>query len=265
MRPRLTPLNADAPHLLAVMLLTGLAGTALRLLSDPGETLPTLLLTGLYLSLPLLAAAGLTVSQPRRGVCWGAGLGAALAAAYCNYVLMDPQYNQDANIGLGLYLLGGFVLVLGPAALLGGALGYLFGPQEQSEPATSYLPLWPWLKPLGLPVLGAVAAAGVDYARTAALTGLALADLLIGAAFLAGSALLYGLLLSLLPLLWLRGLAARTGQPRHPLAAFWGICAGLALGGVLVRAWPSMLAWPLAALLPLLGGVLGWQTARPTR
>ena len=78
---------------------------------------------GAFLTLPPLALAGLCLSQRRRGVRWGAGVGVGLAAAYANFMLLDPQYNQDANIGLGLYLLGGFVPVLGAGALLGALIG----------------------------------------------------------------------------------------------------------------------------------------------
>lgn len=53
------------------------------------------------------------------------GLFAALTAAYLAFMLLAPEYNRDANIGLGIYVLFGWLVPVLPAFGLGALLGYL--------------------------------------------------------------------------------------------------------------------------------------------
>lgn len=109
---------------------------------------------GPLLLLPLLPVLALALQQRHPGVRWGAGLAAALASALCSFVLLDPQHNQDANIGLGLYVIFGWIPVLGGAALLGGLLGRLALPHAPTDPPLPLLSWRGWGWPLVLPLLG---------------------------------------------------------------------------------------------------------------
>lgn len=83
------------------------------------------LIYGLQLLSPLLLL-GLPTALLHRRYPWattGAGLLSALAGAWYCYILGDPKYNQDANIGLGMYLLFGALWPLGPVWLFGGVVG----------------------------------------------------------------------------------------------------------------------------------------------
>ncbi|ADV67077.1 hypothetical protein [Deinococcus maricopensis] len=83
----------------------------------PYVLMPLLLLTGLSFLL------GRAVPSVRRASTF-ALLGSAVLGAAYTVVGLDPRYNEDANIGLGLYTLLGWLFPLGPAYLLalGGAL-----------------------------------------------------------------------------------------------------------------------------------------------
>lgn len=68
--------------------------------------------------LPLAALASIHVGRtPTEAIL--SGVLAALTGAFCCCVLLDPQFNQDANIGMGLYNLFGVIFPLGAAYLLG--------------------------------------------------------------------------------------------------------------------------------------------------
>ncbi len=53
------------------------------------------------------------------------GLVAAFAMAIYNFIILLPKYNVDANIGLGLYVLFGWIFPIGPAFLIGTGIGKL--------------------------------------------------------------------------------------------------------------------------------------------
>lgn len=111
------------------------------------------------------AGLALTLQQRHPGVRWGGGLAAALASALCNFGLLDPEANQDANIGLGLYVTFGWIPVLGGAARLGGWLGRLAFPHAPLPPPLPPLSWRGWDKPLMLPLLGAAVNLWAEWRR----------------------------------------------------------------------------------------------------
>lgn len=87
-----------------------------------------LLVSFLSLLLPvaLLGAASALVYRRFPFVATFAGLLSAVIAVIYLYILGDPKYNQDANIGLGWYFFFGALYPLGPAWLFGGVVGQIF-------------------------------------------------------------------------------------------------------------------------------------------
>lgn len=234
----------DRAGLVLTMLAVTYAGHLLRWAVSP-EAAGLALGFGVLLLLPVLAVAAVCVGRPHPGVRWGAGLGAALAAAFCDFVLLDPADNQDANIGLGLYFIGGFVLVLGPAALLGGGLGGLLLPNAVPDEPLPPLSWRGWGWPLVLPLLGAGVGvwaewrlqqrAHEEYARY----NLPAPDL--GRALLGEwptLLLLLGVLA--LPLVLLRQQAQRQGQAQPWLARWWAAAALLTLAHFGWATWPRL-------------------------
>lgn len=88
-------------------------------------TLPLVLTTMLMLSLPLLPLAWLAYVRsarlPREAAL--GGLLASVTGAVCCYVLLEPELNRDANIGMGLYGIFGVIFPLGAAYVTGLMLG----------------------------------------------------------------------------------------------------------------------------------------------
>ena len=233
----------DRTRLVLAMLAVAYSGHLLRWAVSPGSA--GLALGFGSLLLPLLAVAALCVGRPHPGVRWGAGLGAALAAAFCDFVLLDPQYNQDANIGLDLYLLGGFVLVLGPAALLGGGLGGLLLPNAVRDKPLPPLAWRGWGWPLVLPLLGAALGGWAewqllsrvreDYARYNLPTP-DFTQVLLGS--LPTTLLLLAVLA--LPLVLLRQQAQGQGKSQPWLGVWWATAALLTLAHFWWATWPRL-------------------------
>lgn len=103
-------------------------GVVAGLLRDPRPfpLTPALVLTTLtMLSLPLLPLALLAYVRsarlPREATL--GGVLAALSGAVCSYVLLEPESNRDANIGMGLYFIFGVIFPLGAAYVIGLILG----------------------------------------------------------------------------------------------------------------------------------------------
>lgn len=189
------------------------------------------LVFGGFLLLPLLPVLALTLQQRHPGVRWGAGLAAALASALCNFGLLDPEANQDANIGLGLYVTFGWVPVLGGAALLGGWLGRLAFPHAPLAPPLPPLSWRGWDKPLVLPLLGAVVNLWAEWrlaqrvqAEFSRYDIPAPDPLALLLAIL--PTLLLLLAVSALPLTLLRNAAQRRGQAQ-PFLTWWWVTLGL--------------------------------------
>lgn len=225
---------------------------------------------GSMLLLPVLAVGAVLTRLRGPGARIGAALAVGLAAAWANHYLLDPAMNEDANMGLGLYVFGGFVAVLLPAALLGAGVGWLFdrgrgvtSAAEAGEPAP-LLPLPPlrrWLLPL-LGLLPGLLLALIGELALFRATPPELALAIEGASpglqrlvplLLAVSALQRAVWLCLLAvpaLALLRAQVPRLG-PERPWAAAWGVCLGLGLG--LAASWS-----PPALLLPFVGAGLGW-------
>ncbi|MDO4244789.1 MAG: hypothetical protein Q4C89_02055 [Deinococcus sp.] len=186
---------------------------------------------GVFLLLPLLPVLALALQQRHPGVRWGAGLAAALASALCSFVLLDPQDNQDANIGLGLYVTFGWIPVLGGAALLGGLLGRLARPHAPLSPPLPSLSWRGWGWPLVLPLLGAAVnlwaewrlgqRVQAEFSRYDIPAPDPLALLLATL-----PTLLLLLAVSALPLTLLRNAARRRGQAQ-PFLTWWWVTLGL--------------------------------------
>lgn len=231
---------------------------------------------GPVLLLPVLAVGAALVRLRGPGIRTGAALGAGLAAAWANHFLLDPAMNEDANMSLGLYVFGGFVLLLLPAALLGVGVGWLFdrsrgvAPAPAAAPPAPLPPLGRWLLPLWgllpgvLLVLvleqAALRAASPPAELRAALDPglLRLMPWLLALGTLQRAVWL--LLLAVPALLLLRGQVPRVGAHR-PWGTAWGVCLGLGLGLAAYSAPMLGVGRGLALLfpvLPLLGAGLGW-------
>lgn len=218
------------------MLFLAFAGALARWAVSP-DTGRLVLFVGPLLLLPVAVAASVCLQQGNLGTRWGAGIGAALAAAYCNFVLLDPQYNEDANIGLGLYALGGFVIPLGGAGVLGGLVGYLARPRAAAPPPP-WLSWQGWGWPLLLPALGGV----LDlWAEWRLIRGVPNAELTALTLFLGSvpSTLLL-LAASTLPLVTLHRLAAAQGKAQPYLNYWWLSAAALTLLVFLWQTWPKL-------------------------
>ncbi|WP_216325428.1 hypothetical protein [Deinococcus aestuarii] len=229
-----------------------------------------------WLLLPVAAVAAFCVWLARvsPGAALGGGVAAALVAAVYTFELLHPKDNQDANIGLGLYLAFGWLFPLGPAVLVGGLSGFLEERLRNRSPSPAALedarplpPLRPWLWPLVVPgvVSLAVSAPFAELWRVGQLDVAGLPGLL--PAVISGSAgqLAVGLSPALIALLVLRGRAARDGMLRPRLTAFWGLCLGLAMTLGLFGFGLSVLPrLPLESLLllcaapPIVGYGAGW-------
>lgn len=125
---QLSLMRSRLPVLGFTLLLSAL-GTLPRLLESP--SLLAAVVTVLLMLVPSLVIGSFSLLVTAPAPRWGSALGTGLAAAVCNFVLLDPQYNQDANIGLGLYWIGGFVVMLGLPALLGALLGRLLSRRRE--------------------------------------------------------------------------------------------------------------------------------------
>lgn len=228
----------------------------------------------------VVAVLAVWVGRRKPGAGWWGGIAAALVAAVYNFVALHPEYNRDANIGMGIHIMLGWLFPLGPAFLVGAGLGLLAERGRGLPPSPAALedarplpPLRPWLWPLLLP---AVAAAAVQFAPL--LPGGAgvyreelFRFVLVQSVFLVGTVPL-ALSPALIALFILRGRAARDGVLRPRLAAFWGLCLGLALtlglfgfGTGLLEWVPLEVAMLVGALLPVLGYGVGWWAERQGR
>ena len=265
------------------MLALGLTGAlvgVLRAVLLEGPRWWSLLIGAPALLAPLGIVAALVVwtrhraaARWRVAAAWG-GWAAALGAAGLSVAILDPAMNRDANIGMGLYLMFGWLYPLGPVALVGALAGLVWGQFRPARPepvqlqAGSAGPLGLWL--LGL-VPPALAVSAGELGRTAAV-----ADLVPKLAQTAWQLLLPTLLFTLfadlgpllLPLVLLRVRAAQTGRPREQLWGFWGLSLGWT-AGVLGMYWPAVfqgrgfvVLYPLTALLMLLGYLGGKLLAR---
>ena len=264
------------------MLALGLTGAlvgVLRAVLLEGPRWWSLLIGAPALLAPLCIVAALVVWTRHRGTRWRVaaawgGWAAALAAAGVGVAMFDPDINRDANIGMGLYLMFGWLYPLGPVALLGALAGLVWEHFRPARPepvqlqAGSAGPLGFWL--LGL-VPPALAVSAGELGRTAAV-----ADLVPKLAQTAWHLLLPTLLFTLLtdlgplllPLVLLRVRAAQTGRPREQLWGFWGLSLGWT-AGILGMYWPTVfqgrgfvVLYPFTALLMLLGYLGGKQLAR---
>ena len=265
------------------MLALGLAGAlvgVLRAVLLEGPRWWNLLSTAPALLAPLGIVAALVVWTRHRAAArwrvaatWG-GWAAALAAAGVGVAMFDPDINRDANIGMGLYLMFGWLYPLGPVALVGALAGLIWEhfqpgvPEPVQLQAGSAGPLGLWL--LGL-VPPALAVSAGELGRTAEMAGL-VPKLAQTAWHVLLPTLLFALLTDLgpllLPLVLLRVRAARTGRAREKLWGFWGLSLGWT-AGVLGMYWPavfqgrgSVVFYPLTVLLMLLGYLGGKQLAR---
>lgn len=267
------------------MLALGLTGAlvgVLRTVLLEGPRWWNLLSTAPALLAPLGIVVALVVwiryraaTRWRVAATWG-GWAAALAAAGVGVAMFDPDINRDANIGMGLYLMFGWLYPLGLVALVGALAGLgweHFRPTGsesiRAEPAVgSAGPLGPWL--LGL-IPPALAVAAGEVSRTAAVAGL-VPNLAQTAWHVLLPTLLFTLLTDLgpllLPLVLLRFQAAQTGSARERLWGFWGLCLGWT-AGVLGMYWPMLaqsrgfvVLYPLTALLMALGYLGARKLAR---
>lgn len=114
-----------------LMLGINLLGVLAGFLRDPGGPFWSplaFLTTGVLLLAPLAPLALLAHFLARRSALEATlgGLLAAGAAACCCFILLDPELNRDANIGLGLYWMFGVIFPLGAAYLLGIIAGKLW-------------------------------------------------------------------------------------------------------------------------------------------
>ncbi|WP_272976352.1 hypothetical protein [Deinococcus geothermalis] len=155
------------------LLMLGIAGLGVVagtvravLLGGPGGWGWLLYAVWLLLPVAVVAAFCLWLSRASPGAALGGGLAAALVAAAFNFEALHPKYNEDANIGLGIYLILGWAFPLGPAVLLGGLIGALVERRRGKPPSPAALedarplpPLWPWLLP---PLLAALVSAYIQ-------------------------------------------------------------------------------------------------------
>ncbi|WP_104991309.1 hypothetical protein [Deinococcus sp. NW-56] len=225
---------------------------------------------------PVGVMAALTLWLGRRhptAAAWG-GVGAALASVWASLTLLHPEVNRDANIGMGFYGVLGWIFPLGPAFGLGALLGLLAERRRGLPPSPAALedarplpPLRPWLWPLLAPALVSLAVSVMPFARVVVREGAGdWLGLLVAVLFLSAGQLAVGLAPALIVLLALRGQAARDGVVQPRLAAFWGLCLGLAVtlglfgfGTGLLDGVPLEVYILLCALPPVLGyGVGGW-------
>ncbi|MBB5235174.1 hypothetical protein [Deinococcus budaensis] len=268
--------------MLSIASLGIVAGTVRAALLEPGKwSLPGLILGAWVPLLPVavVAAFCLWLARASPGAALGGGVAAALGAAVYSFELLHPKYNQDANIGLGLYMLFGWLFPLSPAFLVGAGLGSLVERRRGLPPSPTALEdawplprLRPWLWPLLPPALVSLAVAVQPFVRLGQarlVDAASLPGLLLAVVFTSGGQLAVSLAPALVVLLVLRGRAARDGTVQPRLAAFWGLCLGLAvtlglfgfgaglLGGVGLEVYILLCALP-----PMLGCGVGWWVGR---
>ncbi|GBF05108.1 hypothetical protein DAERI_030274 [Deinococcus aerius] len=275
-----------APDLRLPLVMLGIAGLGAvaggvrAALLEPGRSsLLGLIFTAWMPLLPVavVAAFCLWLARTSPGAALGGGVAAALVAALYTFELLHPKYNQDANIGLGLYLMLGWLFPLGPAVLAGGLLGALVErlrgrPPTAPTDARPLPPLRPWLWPLLVPGVVSLAVSAQPFLHLWE-RGLVrpdgLAPLLLSLGTTSAGQLAVSLSPALLALLVLRDRAGRDGEVRPRLEAFWGLCLGLAaalglfgFGQGLLRAVPLGAFLLLCVLLPVLGYGAGWLACR---
>ncbi|EYB67327.1 hypothetical protein DEIPH_ctg044orf0047 [Deinococcus phoenicis] len=234
------------------------------------------LLSAVWLLLPVAVIAAFCLGLSRRSpvAALGGGVATALVAALYTFELLHPKYNGDANIGLGLYLTFGWLFPLGPAALLGSLVGagverLRGGPPTPAAPADAppLPPLRPWLWPLLVPGVVSLAVSLrplFPLWRQEQLGAQEAFGLLLSFGMTALGVLAVSLSPALMALPLLRSRAARDGVLRPRLAAFRGLCLGLAVtlglfgfGQGLLRAVPLGIFLLLCAAFPFLGYAVG--------
>lgn len=259
------------------MLLVSLAGSLAGIvratvLDGAGRWNLTLWVLPLLGPVAVVAALAVWVGRRSPAAGWWGGIAAALVAAVYNFEALHPEYNEDANIGMGIHIMLGWLFPLGPAFLVGAGLGLLVERQRGLPPSPAALenarplpPLRPWLWPLVVP---AVAVAAVQFTpllpgRVGVYREELLRFVLVQSVFLVGT-LPVALSPALIALLILRSRAARDGVTRPRIAAFWGLCLGLGmtlgLFGFGLRLLPGLsleLTLGLSVLPPVLGYGLG--------
>jgi hypothetical protein len=227
-----------------------------------------------------------TARRSPQAATWG-GIAAALAGAVFNFVVLHPDDNRDANIGLGLYALLGWVFPLAPAYLVGSLLGMLVERRRGFLPSPAALndarplpPLRPWLRPwlwpLVAPALVSLTVSAQPFLRLwqgESTRPDALVGTLLGFGVTSAGQLAVSLSPALIGLLILRSRAARDGVIRPRLAALWGLCLGLGvtlwLFGFGLRLMPGLsleLTMLLSIAPPILGYLSGrWLGTRPPK
>ncbi|MCP2014868.1 hypothetical protein L1280_002020 [Deinococcus sp. HSC-46F16] len=267
-----------------VLLMLGLAGLGvvlglLRAVSLEGPGWWSLASWTPLLLAPVGVMAALALWLGRRqptAAAWG-GVGAALASVWASVSLLHPEVNRDANLGMGLYGMLGWLFPLGPAFGVGAGLGLLAEGRHGLPPSPAALedarprpPVRPWLWPLVPPALVSLAVSVQPFGRVAREGAGDWIGLLVAALVTSAGQLAVILSPALIALLALRGRTARDGIGRPRLAAFWGLCLGLAvtlgLFGFGQSALVPRLSLEVYILLhaapPLIGYAVGWWLGR---
>lgn len=238
-------------------------------------------LASLSITLPVMLApvgvlAAYAVWLQRRNwvaAIWG-GLAAAGGAAIYGFMLLHPEMNRDANIGMGLYWMFGWFYPLGLVFALGAALGTGVEKRRKTPSETAQLlsvPLKPWLWPLLVPALVSLTitlqpllrlwSAGDDaQVRFGILMALFLSSSVTGLGQIAVS-----LSPALMVLVLLQTRTIRDGNFQPRLAAFWGLCLGLGMSLGLSAFGPQFLQHinPAALLLPCAAlPIIGYAAGR---
>ncbi|CAM3233901.1 DUF3995 domain-containing protein [Deinococcus saxicola] len=248
-----------------------------------GRSLPSLAIALPVMLAPVGVLAAFAVWLQRRNrieAVWG-GVAGAVGAAIYSFVLLRPELNRDANIGLSLYWMFGWFYPLGLVFALGAALGGLAerwrglppSPAALEDAARQLPPLRLWLWPLVVPGATIIAVqfapllpGGVGVYRDEVPR-----FVLVQSFFLLLGSLPLALSPALIALLALRGRAAHDGRLRPRLAAFWGLCLGLAVtlwlfgfGLSVLPRLPLEIVLLLCAVPPILGYAVGrwWGTHR---
>ncbi|MDL2343405.1 hypothetical protein QOL99_04475 [Deinococcus sp. MIMF12] len=262
-----------------VLLMLGLAGLGvvlglLRAVSLEGPQWWSLASWTPFLLAPVgvLAALALWLGRRHPAAAAGGGVGAALASVWASVTLLHPEVNRDANIGLAMYVVLGWLFPLGPAFLVGAGLGLLLEGRRGTPSSPAALedarprpPLRPWLWPLLAPALVSLAVSVQPFVRVVAREGAGdWLGLLVAVLVTSAGQLAVVLSPALIALLILRNRAARDGNVRPRLAAFWGLCLGLAVtlglfgfGTGLLEGVPLEVSILLCALPPVVGYGVG--------
>lgn len=266
-----------------VLLMLGLAGLGvvlglLRAVSLEGPGWWSLASWTPFLLAPVGVMAALALWLGRRqptAAAWG-GVGAALASVWASLTLLHPEVNRDANIGLAMYVVLGWIFPLGPAFGIGMGLRLLAERRRGLPPSPAARedawplpPLRPWLWPLIFPALVSLAVAAQPFVRLGQarlVDAASLPGLLLAVVFTSGGQLAVSLAPALIVLLVLRGRAARDSILQPRLSAFWGLCLGLAMtlalfgfGSRLLERVSLEVYILVGALPPLIGYAVGWR------